>query len=95
MLRESQDHALKNLAGHLSTRQLIRIAARMKSFQTEDAYSMLEETFMAKFLPPLTRKSLEKTIIHCGIFPLEGDLVENGEQNIKCEVNDGVLTIGK
>ncbi|XP_030747712.1 von Willebrand factor A domain-containing protein 8 [Sitophilus oryzae] len=93
-LRGHQDATLKNLAGHLSTRQLIRIAARMKHFGNEDPYSILEETFMMKFLPSLTKKSLEKTIISEGIVPQDNPILNRGEQNIKCEVKDNVLTIG-
>ncbi|XP_050294276.1 LOW QUALITY PROTEIN: von Willebrand factor A domain-containing protein 8 [Anthonomus grandis grandis] len=93
ILRSNNDQSLKNLAGHLSTRQLIRIAARMKQFHTEDAYSMLEETFMLKFLPAITKKSLEKLILNVGIAPSE-DFLERNEKNIRCEVVDGILTIG-
>ncbi|KAF7279849.1 hypothetical protein GWI33_006657 [Rhynchophorus ferrugineus] len=93
-LRENQDPALKNLAGHLSTRQLIRIAARMKSYGSEDPFAILEETFMMKFLPSLTKKSLERTIISMGIVQQNNQILNRGEQNIKCEVKDNILTIG-
>ncbi|CAG9772643.1 unnamed protein product [Ceutorhynchus assimilis] len=93
LLRENQDQSLKNLAGHLSTRQLIRIAARIKQFPTENVYGILEETFMIKFLPSITRKSLEKLISNVGIIP-PNSTIDHGEENIRLEVKNNVLTIG-
>ncbi|KAG5885894.1 hypothetical protein JTB14_019153 [Gonioctena quinquepunctata] len=90
ILRNSPDPTLKNLSGHLSTRQLIRIAARMKNYPTNNIYAILQETFMIKFLPSLTRQVLEKTIEKVKINPEES----NDEGLIKCEVKDGLLTIG-
>lgn len=89
ILRNSSDAVLKNLAGHLSTRQLLRIAARMGSYST-DPYDILEETFMMKFLPVLTRNALEKTIKNVGIVRSS----QKSEEKIKCEVDNGILTIG-
>lgn len=91
LLRENHDQSLKNLAGHLSTRQLIRIAARIKQFPTADVYGILEDTFMIKFLPAITRKSLDKLIGSVGIEP-QHDL--NSEACVRCQILDGVLTIG-
>ncbi|XP_045461527.1 von Willebrand factor A domain-containing protein 8 [Harmonia axyridis] len=89
ILRNSPDPTLKNLSGHLSTRQLMRIAARMKNFPT-DAYETLEETFMIKFLPAMAKKALEKTISKLGI---NQNLVDE-QQKLKCDVENGILTIG-
>ncbi|XP_044761445.1 von Willebrand factor A domain-containing protein 8 [Coccinella septempunctata] len=89
-LRNSTDPTLKNLAGHLSTRQLMRIAARMKNYPT-DPYEALEETFMIQFLPSLAKKALEKTISKVGINPNP----EESAKKLECDVKDGVLTIGK
>ncbi|XP_060525989.1 von Willebrand factor A domain-containing protein 8 isoform X2 [Cylas formicarius] len=93
-LRDNRDPALKDLSGHLSTRQLLRIAARMRHYESHDAYDMLSETFMTKFLPQLTRKSLENTIRSVGIVPEE---VMDTDQldKLACHVNDGVVTIGR
>ncbi|XP_066146647.1 von Willebrand factor A domain-containing protein 8 [Euwallacea fornicatus] len=93
LLRENQDRSLKNLAGHLSTRQLLRISGRLKRFHTENIYGILEETFMIKFLPSITRKSLENLISSVGITPQE-KLLEHDCSNIKCEVKNNILTIG-
>ncbi|KAL3279620.1 hypothetical protein HHI36_017125 [Cryptolaemus montrouzieri] len=89
ILRTNPDLTLKSLAGHLSTRQLVRIAARMKTFPT-DAYEAVEETFMMKFLPSLTKKALEKTIANVGIEP-KNNL---GEKNVQCKIENGILKIG-
>ncbi|KAL1505421.1 hypothetical protein ABEB36_004993 [Hypothenemus hampei] len=94
LLRENSDQSLRNLAGHLSTRQLIRIAARIKHYRPENVYGILEETFMIKFLPSITRKSLEKLIINVGI-PKNDILMEHEPSNIRCEVKNNILTIGK
>ncbi|KAJ8965424.1 hypothetical protein NQ314_004177 [Rhamnusium bicolor] len=91
ILRNSKDLTLRNISGHLSTRQLLRIAARMKHFPTNYAYDILQETFMIKFLPSLTRQALEKTILNVGITPDE----TREAKNIKCEIKNNVLTIGK
>lgn len=82
--------SLKNLAGHLSTRQLLRIAARMKNFPTDDVYDTVQATFMIKFLPPMTRQALEKTLAKIGIVPPKTET----SRSIKCEIKNGVLTIG-
>lgn len=89
-LRNSPDPTLKNLSGHLSTRQLIRIAARMKNYPT-DAYETLEETFMIRFLPSLAKKALERTFSKLGINP---NLDNDQQQKLKCSVENGLLTIG-
>lgn len=91
LLRNNRDLSLKNLAGHLSTRQLLRIAARMKNFPTTDIYETVQATFMIKFLPAMTRQALEKTLTKIGIVPTKST---STHQNIKCEIKDGVLTIG-
>ncbi|CAH1119198.1 unnamed protein product [Phaedon cochleariae] len=90
VLRNSKDQTLKNLSGHLSTRKLIRLADRLKSYPTSNIYGIIEETFMIQFLPSLTRKVLEKTIEAVGITVTE----ESEEKPIKCEIKNEVLTIG-
>lgn len=90
VLRNNADLALKNLSGHLSTRQLLRIATRMKNYPTEDAYDTIQETFMIKFLPSLTRQAFEKTLHKLRIFPKSAP----EPKSVRCEINDGILTIG-
>lgn len=68
----------------------MRIAARMKSFPKTDVYDTVQATFMIKFLPTMTRQALEKTLSKIGIVPSKLEPTKN----IKCEIKDGVLTIG-
>uniref|UniRef100_V5I964 von Willebrand factor A domain-containing protein 8 n=1 Tax=Anoplophora glabripennis TaxID=217634 RepID=V5I964_ANOGL len=91
ILRTSQDISLKNLAGHLSTRQLLRVAARLKHFPIDNPYDTIQEIFMMKFLPSLTRQVLEKTIRNIGISP---NKKKAHIAKVKCEINDNILTIG-
>ncbi|KAH1005033.1 hypothetical protein HUJ04_006106 [Dendroctonus ponderosae] len=91
LLRENQDQSLKNLAGHLSTRQLIRIAARIKQFPTANVYGILEDTFMIKFLPSITRKSLDKLIGSVGIPPQ--DDLSHEASSVRCQVADGDTSV--
>lgn len=92
ILRESPDMTLRNIAGHLSTRQLLRIASRMQKFPTNDIYDILQDTFMIKFLPSLTRQGLEITLKNLGIEPL---FPNENDEPLKCEVSDNIVTIGK
>ncbi|KAK9739681.1 AAA domain (dynein-related subfamily) [Popillia japonica] len=91
ILRRNPDPALRNLSGHLSTRQLLRIASRMAKFPTDDAYDTIEATFMMKFLPSLTREALERTVQNLGINSNDRSQLE---EPLKYGVVDGVLTIG-
>lgn len=57
-LRKSEDPTLKSLSGSLSTRQILRIAARMSKFPTENAYEAINRACLARFLPNLPREAL-------------------------------------
>lgn len=46
----------------LSTRQLLRIAARMNAFPSEDIGDGIRRASLAPFLPPLARERLEKLL---------------------------------
>jgi MoxR-like ATPase len=92
ILRNSSDQTLQGLSGHLSTRQLLRIAARMKHYPASSAYDAVQTTFMVKFLPSLARQALERTIQRLGIVPEEGS---DDSSPIVCEVKNNVLTIGQ
>lgn len=91
MLRNSPDMTLKNLSGHLSTRQLLRIASRLKSYPAQSAYEIIQEAFMIKFLPPLTRQALEKTISKLGIKTP----TDKSPLDVKCKIENGILTVGQ
>ncbi|XP_072394328.1 von Willebrand factor A domain-containing protein 8 isoform X1 [Diabrotica undecimpunctata] len=90
ILRDNTDPALKNLSGHLSTRKILKIASRLNKYPTDDVYNLMEETFMIKFLPSLTRQALDKTMEKIGI----NFIFQDENSKIKCEIKSGVLTIG-
>lgn len=88
-LREASDASLQNLAGTLSTRQLIKIARHMSAYPT-DTYEILQNTFLMKFMPALPRAALESAIKKVGIRPSS----EEG-QRPEIRVVDNKLRIGK
>lgn len=91
LLRENKDSSLKKLSGHLSLRQLLRIAARLQRFPSDDVYSILEEIFMINFLPSLTKNALINIMKKFDInFPKKTD----GNDVICCEINNNILKIG-
>ncbi|KAJ8985337.1 hypothetical protein NQ317_008368 [Molorchus minor] len=90
VLRATSDQSLKNLSGHLSTRQLLRIAARIKHYPSTDPYEIIQETFMIKFLPSLTKQALEKTVQNIGIVP-----TTNTTKTVNYEIKNNILTIGE
>ncbi|XP_018330489.1 von Willebrand factor A domain-containing protein 8 [Agrilus planipennis] len=90
ILRSNSDNTLKSLSGHLSTRQLLRIASRLSKFPSNDTYDIIQNTFMSKFLPPLARQALEKTLQRLQIFPLE----QTSKSEISWKIEDDILTIG-
>lgn len=89
-LRSSNDPTLKSLAGSLSTRQLLRIARRMKKFPSEDAYEAVNRAVLARFLPAVPKQALENSMKELEIHPIEN----NNINKIKCSFNDTSLTIG-
>ena len=80
------------MSGHLSTRQLLRIAARFKKYPSDDVYETVEATFMMKFLPPITRDALQKTMDMINIITKKNKTVDVA---VKYGITDDVLTIGK
>ncbi len=47
-LRDSEDTSLASIATSLSTRQLLRIAKRVKEFPEEDAYHAIHKACLAR-----------------------------------------------
>ncbi|XP_056637109.1 von Willebrand factor A domain-containing protein 8 isoform X2 [Diorhabda sublineata] len=90
LLRNSSDSTLTNLSGHLSTRRILKIASRLTEYPTEDIYSIMDETFMIKFLPSLTRQVLDKTMEKIGIKQLP----RKENEKIRCDIKGGFVTIG-
>ncbi|XP_059607607.1 von Willebrand factor A domain-containing protein 8 [Phlebotomus argentipes] len=106
-LRDAKDPIMKNLAGTLSTRQLLRIAHRMSVYPPEkvgifakpvehplnSAYETIQRTFLAKFLPALPRATLESVLERFKIHQrLEA---ESGVEKTEIEVANGRVRIGK
>lgn len=90
-MRENKDSSLKKLSGHLSLRQLLRIAARLQRFPSDDVYGILEEVFMINFLPSLTKNALINTMSKIGIsIPKKADK----DTLIDYEINNNILRIG-
>ncbi|XP_016937195.2 von Willebrand factor A domain-containing protein 8 [Drosophila suzukii] len=74
LLRSSQDPLLQGLAGTLSTRQLLKLARRLAAYpqsELSDVHEMLQNTFLARFMPTLSRSALEQAIQQVDIRPRE------------------------
>ncbi|XP_044576312.1 von Willebrand factor A domain-containing protein 8 [Cotesia glomerata] len=90
-LRSSKDSTLQSLAGSLSTRQLLRIAARMSKYPSDNVYETVQKACLARFLPAVSKQALIDCMKQLGINPVKS----NVEESIKCIVDDNTLTIGK
>lgn len=101
ILRESRDPVLENLADTLSTRQLLKIAKKMAAYPSEDElYEIVQNTFLAKFMPALPKTALEKAIEKAGIqrpsimnmakkhISTEGGILKIGTTEMKIESTD-------
>lgn len=97
LLRNSQDSIRRSLSTTLSTRQLLRIAHRLSAYppNTTDAQRIVHETvqqsFLAKFLPPLPRAALDDACAKVSIRQ-PGQATASPAD---VAINDGVLTIGR
>ena len=90
VLRSSSDPTLQSLASFLSTRQLLRIAERMHKFQTDDAYSAVQRSCLARFLPAIAKQALDDCCNSVGIVATKNTV----DQNIKCQINGNTVKIG-
>lgn len=101
ILRESRDPVLEDLADTLSTRQLLKIAKKMSAYPSEDElYEIVQNTFLAKFMPALPKAALEKAIEKAGIqrpsimnmdkkhISTEGGILKIGTTEMKIESTD-------
>ncbi|XP_039291605.1 von Willebrand factor A domain-containing protein 8-like [Nilaparvata lugens] len=94
-LRSSTDPTMQLLASSLSTRQLLRIANREALFPTNDAYHIIQQAMLAKFLPPLARNALETVLQRAGITHKSSQDRESSAEHVKIEVlDDGRVKIG-
>ena len=90
-LRSSEDAALRSVATNLSTRQLLRLARRLNQYPDETAYNLINKACLGRFLPALAKESLDKMLEKLGI----DKSIQTLDPDIKCNVSDNVLTIGK
>ncbi|XP_055389541.1 von Willebrand factor A domain-containing protein 8 [Condylostylus longicornis] len=98
ILRDSNNSAHENLADTLSTRQLLKIAHRMSVFPSNgneensmnSLYEILQNVFLAKFMPALPRAALENAMAKAGIEKPR----RNKKITKKIEVKDNILRIG-
>ncbi|XP_066591206.1 von Willebrand factor A domain-containing protein 8 [Prorops nasuta] len=90
-LRSSQEPTLQSLAESLSTRQLLRIAKRMQTFHTQDAYDAVQRACLVRFLPHLAKQVLDDSLTKLNILPLN----ESKNSDIKCQVTNDTVKIGE
>lgn len=92
ILRKSKDPIVRNLSTTLSTRQLLRIAHRMSVYPPNEwrAYEMVQQTFLAKFLPSLPRAALENAIENVGIARPKSSKIPT----TSIQMQNDTLTIG-
>ncbi|XP_061081457.1 von Willebrand factor A domain-containing protein 8 [Conger conger] len=92
-LRETSDPTAQSLASSLSTRQLLRICRRLSEYPEERVSHAVHKACLSRFLPSLARSALQKNLSSCSIQdPVEP---EPQERDLSCQVQDGVLRIGK
>lgn len=93
-LRSSSDPTLQSLAGFFSTRQLLRIAARMSKFPNDDTYEAVQRACLGRFLPALPRQALEDTLKRLDVQSAATNRTGTDEK-IKCELDEKSVKIGK
>ncbi|KFB42502.1 AGAP000545-PA-like protein [Anopheles sinensis] len=96
-LRASSDDVQQALAANLSTRQLLRIARRLKQYGDGGQLSageIVHATFMSKFMPSVARGVLESAMRRCmdagGLREATGE----GRRPVEVELTDDTLRIG-
>ncbi|KAH8408927.1 hypothetical protein KR009_003780 [Drosophila setifemur] len=95
-LRSSQDPLLQGLAGTLSTRQLLKLARRLAAYpdsELSDVHEMLQNTFLARFMPALSRNALDQALQQVGIQPGKRDRGTRSKAN-QISVENQSLRIG-
>ncbi|XP_065352663.1 von Willebrand factor A domain-containing protein 8 isoform X2 [Cloeon dipterum] len=89
-LRGSADQTVQSLAGSLSTRQLLRVARRMKEFPQENVYDAMQRACLARFLPSMARQALDSALAEVGVVPAG----ESEAADLTCQVDERQVTIG-
>ncbi|XP_013780958.2 von Willebrand factor A domain-containing protein 8-like isoform X1 [Limulus polyphemus] len=90
-LRASEDPMVQSLALSLSTRQLLRIARRFRYFPQQSCREAIDKACMTRFLPPLAKNALERSLRDAGIEKSSEQLQKNATE---CYVKDGIVYIG-
>ncbi|XP_070067126.1 von Willebrand factor A domain-containing protein 8 isoform X2 [Drosophila virilis] len=70
LLRSSKNALLHGLAERLSTRRLLKVGRRLKAYPSSNpnyVCQILQDIFLIKFMPSLTRTALEQAIKQAGI----------------------------
>ncbi|KAI9565843.1 hypothetical protein GHT06_009640 [Daphnia sinensis] len=92
-VRQSNDPTLNSLAPSLSTRQLLRLAKRLKEYPSSDPWGLVERTCLSQFLPRLPQEALRRAMESCGIEKTAS--LETRDSQLCCTVKNGILTIGE
>ncbi|XP_017030247.2 von Willebrand factor A domain-containing protein 8 [Drosophila kikkawai] len=102
LLRSSQDPLLQGMSGTLSTRQLLKLGRRLAAYPqlsgSSDVNEMLQNTFLARFMPALSRSALEEAIHQVGITSQGQENAQvrrrGSRQPAEIAVEDNALRIG-
>lgn len=92
LMRQSDDVTIQHLSTTLSTRQLLRIAHRLSIYSSISTYEMVQQVFLAKFMPPVPRSILQNAIINADIFPPKSKSID---ENVRISTANGILKIGQ
>ncbi|XP_068159002.1 von Willebrand factor A domain-containing protein 8 isoform X1 [Drosophila tropicalis] len=98
LLRTSHDPLLTALAGTLSTRQLVKLSRRLSAYPSNgqsQLNEMLQNTFLARFMPALSRAALDQAMQQVGIHPSSSKSGKSSDFNRKISVNGEILRIGE
>ncbi|KAJ8349982.1 hypothetical protein SKAU_G00251120 [Synaphobranchus kaupii] len=93
-LRQTNDPTAQSLASSLSTRQLLRICRRLSQYPEESVSHAVHKACLSRFLPSLARSALQKNLANCSVQDT-ADPAEPQERDLRSQVQDGVLKIGK
>lgn len=93
-LRTTSNSQLNSLASSMSTRQLVRLAKRLSTYEDDNILHLLDKACLTRFLPSMVREAFREELKK-SVDELD-DLKElYSDKEITCEVKNGVLTIGR
>uniref|UniRef100_A0A2M3ZH50 von Willebrand factor A domain-containing protein 8 n=1 Tax=Anopheles braziliensis TaxID=58242 RepID=A0A2M3ZH50_9DIPT len=102
-LRSSGDPVMRTLSANLSTRQLLRIARRLRQYgeraAQRNAADIVHATFLSKFMPNLARNVLESAMERTGIRQTDsttaGETADPKTPLVELLEGDRVLRLGR